>query len=270
MQNISKYVNIIGFKDLKIMKIMNFTKMSDIRSIYARYFSENNKTKNNIKEVTETSMNEENKILKKESGSQNINQEATKKDIKKSIIEKTAAGSSDFTNFIVSTTFFVDKSLLIKEFLTSDLDAVLLTFPRRFGKSLNLGMIREFLRVKVNEKGETIVSTEIDSYKYFAGGTLKVDGKDKILKKLKIFKEKEIMDEYQGKFPVIYLDFKNINNFSSLDMVLELFKNVLMQAYKEHYYLKIYAESPSNDILNSNEKKFLKKFLGLYEYKDDL
>ena len=55
-----------------------------------------------------------------------------------SSIPRIRIGEDDFKNFLLESDIFVDKSLLIKEFLADSAKVVLLTRPRRWGKSLNL------------------------------------------------------------------------------------------------------------------------------------
>ena len=51
---------------------------------------------------------------------------------------KTAIGVSEFKKLVLDSTVFVDKSLLIKDFLEDPGEVLLMTFPRRFGKSINI------------------------------------------------------------------------------------------------------------------------------------
>ena len=93
-------------------------------------------------------------------------------------------GTSDFKKLIKGNNYFVDKSLLIKEFIENGADIILTPRPRRFGKTLNLSMLRYFFDIR--EKEET---------------------KD-LFRGLKIENEAEIM-KLQGEYPVIFITFKN-------------------------------------------------------------
>ena len=53
-------------------------------------------------------------------------------------------GHSDFKDIIQNDNYFVDKSMLIEEILTSQKAVLLLPRPRRFGKTLNLSMLKYF------------------------------------------------------------------------------------------------------------------------------
>lgn len=56
-----------------------------------------------------------------------------------------------FRDLMKQSTMFVDKTLLIKDFLELPTKVVLITCPRRWGKSLNMDMIREFLQITPEE-----------------------------------------------------------------------------------------------------------------------
>ncbi len=93
-------------------------------------------------------------------------------------------GFSDFKNIIENDNYFVDKSLLIEEVIKAQKAVLLLPRPRRFGKTLNLSMLRYFFDKK-----------EPENRKLFTG--------------LKIWKHKETVEKHCCKYPVIYLSFKD-------------------------------------------------------------
>ncbi|MDU5262495.1 MAG: AAA family ATPase, partial [Clostridium celatum] len=66
------------------------------------------------------------------------------------MVKKIALGNSDFKTLIEDDRYFVDKTLLIKEILEDSAQIILIPRPRRFGKTLNLSMIRYFVE-KSNE-----------------------------------------------------------------------------------------------------------------------
>ncbi|MCD8200517.1 MAG: AAA family ATPase, partial [Clostridia bacterium] len=120
---------------------------------------------------------------------------------------------SDFVE-VISKYYYVDKSLLIKELLDNEGgdDAFLFTRPRRFGKSLNLSMIRTFFE-----------KTESDTSVYF--------------RNLEIWKCGEKYTSEQGKYPVIYFDLKDINDTTWEDMY-EDFKDAIISEYERHSELE--------------------------------
>ncbi len=120
-------------------------------------------------------------------------------------------GTSDFRKLIENNNYFVDKSMLIKEFIENGADIILTPRPRRFGKTLNLSMLKYFFDIKTKEETKEL----------FNG--------------LKIENEKEIM-KLQGEYPVIFLTFKNQKHLS-YDNFEDGIKMLLSNLYKEHEYL---------------------------------
>ena len=122
----------------------------------------------------------------------------------------------DFSELVKESSIFVDKSLFIKEIIENGNEVTLITMPRRWGKSLNLDMLKRFLAVQIDEEtGSVIPHTQTHNYKLFAGGEVDLgllSGKTKTLKQLKIAEHKDIIFDYQGQFPVIFIDFKDFLN----------------------------------------------------------
>ena len=56
-------------------------------------------------------------------------------------------GVSDFKMLRVRDNYFVDKSLFIKDIVDNQSNVILITRPRRFGKTLNMSMLRYFLKI---------------------------------------------------------------------------------------------------------------------------
>jgi hypothetical protein len=110
---------------------------------------------------------------------------------------------------IIHVAAFVDKTLFIKAFLEADKVVVALA-PRRFGKSTNMDMVKEFLT-----------------------------GNKKLFQdnQLKIWKEERFFfDKYCQENPVIYVDFKNISGITE-DELLQSLKHLIYCAFNEHQYL---------------------------------
>ena len=120
-------------------------------------------------------------------------------------------GTSDFKELIEGNHYFVDKSLLIKEFIENTAKVILTPRPRRFGKTLNMSMLRYFFNIEKREDNKAL----------FNG--------------LKIEKEKEIMKQ-QGEYPVIFMSFKNQKhlNFKNLEEGITL---LFSDLYREYDYL---------------------------------
>lgn len=111
-------------------------------------------------------------------------------------------GISDYR--LASTQYYyVDKTMLIRDFLDERPMVSLFTRPRRFGKTLNMDMLRTFFEISVE-----------DTSVYF---------RDKA-----IWKQGKEYRAYQGKYPVIFMTFKDIkceNWAETLEKLSEVFGN---------------------------------------------
>ena len=65
-------------------------------------------------------------------------------------------GIDDFKNIIDNEYFYADKSLFIKEISKNIGKTLLFTRPRRFGKTLNMSMVKYFYDIKGNEKNREL------------------------------------------------------------------------------------------------------------------
>ena len=150
---------------------------------------------------------------------------------------QTAIGVSAFNKLVINSNVFVDKSLLIRDFLNDAGESILVTFPRRWGKSINTSMIKTFLSIEVNENGELLQEAKRQSRKLFLGGTVDLSsGKKKELKALTIAECEDIVRYYQGRYPVISVNFKDTKG-DSYEEVLESVKKELYKSFFEHNYL---------------------------------
>lgn len=124
-------------------------------------------------------------------------------------------GTDDFTKLLLESQVFVDKSLFVQAFLEDSGKVALITRPRRWGKSLNMDMLKRFLAMAVDKHGVQVPLNQSLNRKLFLGGTASVDAeKTKQLPPLKIAQEQHIIARYQGKFPVISLGLKGIKGDS--------------------------------------------------------
>lgn len=65
-------------------------------------------------------------------------------------------GYEDIREIMDQDMYFVDKSMLVRDLLQNGAKVTLLTRPRRFGKTLNLSMLRRFFEDERDEKGEKV------------------------------------------------------------------------------------------------------------------
>ncbi|WP_165147584.1 AAA family ATPase, partial [Marinitoga sp. 38H-ov] len=124
-------------------------------------------------------------------------------------MKKLPIGRSDFKSIIEDNMYYIDKSMLIKEIIESG-DVILITRPRRFGKTLNMSMMKYFFR-----------NDEANKH---------------LFKGLKIWEEKEIIEKYLNKYPVIYLTFKDLKQNNYEDMILSV-KKKISDLYLDYVFL---------------------------------
>ena len=120
-------------------------------------------------------------------------------------------GVSDFKMLRVRDNYFIDKSLFIKYILDNQSSVALITRPRRFGKTLNMSMLRYFL--DCNKK---------DTKELFDG--------------LKIMEQGEEYTSKLGAYPCIYITLKDVKGTSYDNMMLSL-QTELVELFIEHAYL---------------------------------
>lgn len=141
-------------------------------------------------------------------------------------------GISDFKKLIEGGYAYVDKTLLIQEIIEKGTDVSLIPRLRRFGKTLNLSMLRYFF-----EKGKKNTSH--------------------LFKGLNIWKDKKYR-AMQGKFPVIFLSLKDIK-YSSWEETLEALRQLIAKEFERHKYLL------KGKTLSPEEKK---KYLSIHKKND--
>ena len=87
-------------------------------------------------------------------------------------MKKIPIGTKSFSRLVEGNYYFVDKTLMIKEFLDRGTDVTLITRPRRFGKTINMSMMAEFFDITKDSKEifngtkimETPYAAEINQY----------------------------------------------------------------------------------------------------------
>ncbi len=120
-------------------------------------------------------------------------------------------GRSDFKKVITDNGYFVDKTMLIKEFYDNNSYVLLTPRPKRFGKTLNLSMIEHFFDIQKPESRELFAD-------------------------FKIAQEKEFCKKHQNKYPVINISLKSIKE-PNWEGCLYKFKTVISNLYKQYRFL---------------------------------
>lgn len=120
-------------------------------------------------------------------------------------------GVSDFEQIRKNEYYYVDKSGMIAEILSTESTLVtLITRPRRFGKTLGMSMLASFFDIRR------------DSRNIFAG--------------LEIAENRELCDRWMNQYPVIFLSFKDVDGLT-FTSAYEMLAATITDLYKEHLYL---------------------------------
>lgn len=135
-------------------------------------------------------------------------------------------GESNFKE-LVDKYYYVDKTLMLKEFMDTLPKVSLFTRPRRFGKTLAMDMIKTFFEI-----------SDKDTSRYF--------------KNKKIWSCGEVYRREQGKYPVIFITFKDIK-FAAWEQTYTAIQEVIATEYLRHDVLL------TSDKCNDYEKEYFRK-----------
>ncbi len=180
-------------------------------------------------------------------------------------------GTDEFYDLVVNSDVFVDKSLMIMEVLQDSGKVILITRPRRWGKSLNMNMLQKFFEIEVDEDGDCLALEQRVNDKLFVGGRVDLGlatGRKKLLKQLQIAQHSDIISEYQGQFPVISINFKDVKG-SSYQEIENGIKRQIIGLFLQHQYLEQYIRD-NTGLLQEVQKKELKKYFTGELSTDDL
>lgn len=138
-------------------------------------------------------------------------------------------GNSDFKNVILDNSYYIDKSLFIEEIIDIQAQVLLIPRPRRFGKTLNLSMLRYFF--DLNE-----------------------DNNEDLFKDLIIWEKDNQIKKHCGQYPVIHLSFKDAKGNSWKETFLHI-QNEIINTFTKHDYLL------ESKLLKSYEKDYISEIL---------
>ncbi len=125
------------------------------------------------------------------------------------LIKKLPIGIEFFEDIRTQDFYYVDKTNFIKELINMRAGVNLFTRPRRFGKSLNMDMLKSFFEI----------------------------GNDKeLFEGLYISEETALCEQYQGKFPVISISLKDVDG-RSYERSLKKMETTLKKEIRRHQYL---------------------------------
>ena len=138
-------------------------------------------------------------------------------------------GESDFKSLILKDNYYIDKTMYIKDIIDNQSKVTLVTRPRRFGKTLNMSMLKYFFDIK-----------QKDSKELFNG--------------LKIMDQDEKYTSKLGAYPVIYLTLKDAGLMNYEYMIMQM-KTIMMDMFYEHRYVL------DSDKISTGEKNIFTRIL---------
>ena len=159
-------------------------------------------------------------------------------------------GISDFKKFIDLGCYFVDKTHLICYLIENPDEVHLITRPRRFGKTLNLSMIRYFLEAPLpSHTGNPLFVPENTAspppenlrFNTLPSTPTRTQNPEPRTPNAYLFEELAIAShprcaEFMGQYPVIHLSFKNVKS-ASKEESMDLMKSVIADEFERHNYL---------------------------------
>ncbi len=135
-------------------------------------------------------------------------------------------GIQDFEKLITKDTFYVDKTLFVKEWWESEDDVTLITRPRRFGKTLTMDMVEKFFSVKYADRED-------------------------LFERLAVWQEEKYR-KLQGTYPVIFLSFASVKETSFINARKKICQIITNLYNKSDFVL-------DTNLLNENEKAMYRK-----------
>ena len=151
-------------------------------------------------------------------------------------LKKLPVGFDDFKKIRENQFYYVDKTKLIEHLLANWSEVNLFTRPRRFGKTLNMSMLKSFFEI----------------------------GTDKALfEGLYISKNQELCEEYMGKYPVVFLSLKGVEGLTFEEARAYLCELIINETRRFKFLL-------NSERLDNDEKNMYHELLSLQEEKDSV
>ena len=154
-------------------------------------------------------------------------------------MKRLAIGVSDFKKIIEGDFYYFDKTKFIEEIIKDGSEVKLFARPRRFGKTLNMSMLKYFFDIENKEENKKIF-------------------KDLYIEKTEAFKE-------QGQYPVIFLSLKDLKALT-WEQMEKAIKSTISRLFSEYKYLlndldKFDTLTFENILLKNTELEDLKEAL---------
>ncbi len=157
------------------------------------------------------------------------------------MLKSIGIGTELFHKLIEKDSYYVDKTPFIRTvFKENNADVMLITRPRRFGKTLTMSTFYDFLSLNIENPGD-------------------VSLQEKWFKDTKIFEDREFCSEYMGKFPVIFISLKSVSGNNFLRAYEQLGSTIYKMLCQFDYLAesKKLKEDAVNDFKQLKNEKYL-------------
>ena len=157
------------------------------------------------------------------------------------MLKSIGIGAELFHELIESNSYYVDKTPFIRTVFKDNTSKVMLiTRPRRFGKTLTMSTFYDFLSLNIENPGD-------------------VSLQEKWFKNTKIFEDREFCSEYMGKFPVIFISLKSVSGNNFLRAYEQLGSTIYKMLCQFDYLAesKKLKEDAVNDFKQLKNEKYL-------------
>ena len=124
-------------------------------------------------------------------------------------MKKLPVGIDDFRKIRENDYYYVDKTNLIREIIDNGSKVTLFTRPRRFGKTLNMSMLKAFFEIGTDPAW---------------------------FEELKISKEKDLCDKHLGKYPVIFMSLKEVSGLNYEEAVSK-FRDLMAEIIGKYEFM---------------------------------
>lgn len=183
--------------------------------------------------------------------------------------------AQDFKELVRCSELMVDKSLFINKILCESSKIILITYPRLWGKTINLHMLKDFVELVVHKNGTIPHHEETCNYKLFKNGeictnVLKIE--QKLQSPFAISQHEHLFKTHQGQYPVIFVDLGNFQEereepYSYEEIFDNIYKGI-RQAYKEHDYIvniikKILQDNTTEPVQKATAQAHLDTFTSI-------
>ena len=156
--------------------------------------------------------------------------------------KKLAVGGDVFADMIRGNCYYVDKTLFIRTIMESESKVLLMTRPRRFGKTLFMDTLKTFLQINPAEPGDRT-------------------GIEPLFEGLRIQEDADFCRQFMGQYPTVFLSLKNAEG-PTFEDAYKAFARMLVNVAKELWFLE---ESPR---LLPEDKKLLRRYRDLDYMRD--